>query len=34
MFAKGNDALLKAVNEAIADALEDGSMEKYIADAT
>ena len=30
---KGNDALLKAVNAAIADALEDGSMEKYIADA-
>ena len=26
---KGNDALLKAVNAAIADALEDGSMEKY-----
>ena len=31
---KGNDGLLKAVNEAIADALEDGSMDKFIADAT
>ena len=32
--AKGNEELLKAVNEAIADALEDGSMDKFIADAT
>ena len=31
---KGNEELLKAVNEAIADALEDGSMDKFIADAT
>ena len=31
---KGNDGLLKAVNDAIADALEDGSMDKFIADAT
>ena len=29
VYAKGNEALLKAVNEAIADAIEDGSMEKY-----
>ena len=34
VFAKGNDALLKAVNEAIADALDDGSMDKFVADAT
>ena len=32
--AKGNEELLKAVNEAIADALDDGSMDKFIADAT
>lgn len=32
--AKGNEGLLKAVNEAIADALDDGSMDKFIADAT
>ena len=32
--SKGNDALLKAVNAAIADALDDGSMDKFIADAT
>ena len=32
--AKGNEELPKAVNEAIADALEDGSMDKFIADAT
>lgn len=31
---KGNEELLKAVNEAIADALDDGSMDKFIADAT
>ena len=32
--AKGNEALLKAVNEAIADAIDDGSMDKFVADAT
>ena len=32
--AKGKEELLKAVNEAIADALDDGSMDKFIADAT
>ena len=32
--AKGNEELLKAANEAIADALDDGSMDKFIADAT
>ena len=31
---KGNDGLLKAVNAAIKDALDDGSMDKFIADAT
>ena len=31
---KGNEGLLKAVNAAIADALDDGSMDKFIADAT
>ena len=31
---KGNEALLKAVNAAIKDALDDGSMDKFIADAT
>ena len=31
---KGNEALLAGVNEAIADALDDGSMDKFIADAT
>ena len=30
---KGNEELLAAVNEAIADALEDGSMAQFIADA-
>lgn len=30
---KGNDALLAAVNGSIAKALEDGSMEKFIAEA-
>ena len=29
VYAKGNEALLKAVNEAIADAIDDGSMDKY-----
>ena len=33
-LAKGNEALLKAVNEAIADAIDDGSMDKFVADAT
>ena len=32
--AKGNEALLKAVNEAIADAIDDGSIDKFVADAT
>lgn len=31
--SKGNEALLKAVNEAIAKALEDGSMAQFVADA-
>lgn len=31
--SKGNEALLKAVNEAIADAQKDGSIEKFVADA-
>ena len=31
--SKGNEALLKAVNEAIADAQEDGSIEKFAAEA-
>lgn len=31
---KGNEALLAAVNEAIAAALEDGSMENFIAEAS
>ena len=30
---KGNDALLAAVNEAIAAALADGSMDKFVAEA-
>ncbi|WP_432629238.1 transporter substrate-binding domain-containing protein [Brotaphodocola sp.] len=30
---KGNEALMAGVNEAIAQAIEDGSMEKFIADA-
>ena len=30
---KGNEALLAGVNEAIAAAKEDGSLEKFIADA-
>ena len=30
---KGNEALLKGVNEAIAKALEDGSMQQFVADA-
>lgn len=30
---KGNDALMAAVNEAIAEALADGSMEQFIAEA-
>ena len=32
--AKGNEALLKAVNEAIKSAKEDGSLDKFVADAT
>ena len=32
--SKGNEALLKAVNKAINEALDDGSMDKFIADAT
>lgn len=32
--SKGNEALLAGVNEAIAAAKEDGSLEKYIADAS
>lgn len=31
--AKGNEALLAAVNEAIAEALEDGSMDSFVAEA-
>jgi len=31
--SKGNEALLKAVNEAIAAALSDGSMDKFVAEA-
>ena len=31
---KGNDALLAKVNEAIAAALADGSMDKFVAEAT
>ena len=31
--SKGNEALLKGVNEAIAKALEDGSMDKFVAEA-
>ena len=31
---KGNDALLAAVNEAIAAALADGSMDTFVAEAT
>lgn len=31
--SKGNEALLAAVNEAIAAALEDGSMEQFVAEA-
>ena len=30
---KGNEALLKAVNEAVAAALSDGSMDKFVAEA-
>ena len=30
---KGNEALLKGVNEAIAAALADGSMDKFVAEA-
>ena len=30
---KGNEALLEAVNEAIAAALADGSMDKFVAEA-
>ena len=30
---KGNEALLKAVNEAITQALSDGTMDKYVAEA-
>ena len=33
-LAKGNEALLTAVTEAIADAIDDGSMDKFVADAT
>ena len=32
MFQK--EGLLKAVNAAIADAIDDGSMDKFVADAT
>ena len=32
--AKGNEALLKAVNAAIADAIDDGSIDNFVADAT
>ena len=32
--SKGNEALLKAVNEAIKSAKEDGSLDKFVADAT
>ena len=31
--SKGNESLMASVNEAIAQAIEDGSMEKFIADA-
>ena len=31
--SKGNAALLAAVNEAIAAALEDGSIDKFVAEA-
>ena len=31
--AKGNEALLAAVNEAIAAAIADGSMDKFVAEA-
>ena len=31
--AKGNDSLMAAVNEAIAAALADGSMDKFVAEA-
>ena len=31
--SKGNEALLAAVNEAIAAAIEDGSMEQFVAEA-
>ena len=31
--SKGNEALLKAVNEAIADALSSGKMDQYVAEA-
>lgn len=31
--SKGNESLLKAVNEAIADAIEDGSMDTFVAEA-
>ena len=31
--SKGNEALLNAVNEAIADALESGAMDKYVTEA-
>ena len=30
---KGNEALLNAVNEAIAEAIESGAMDKFVADA-
>ena len=30
---KGNDSLMKGVNEAIAAALSDGSMDKFVAEA-
>ena len=32
-MSKGNEALLAAVNEAIAAALADGSMETFVAEA-
>jgi len=32
-ISKGNEGLVTAVNEAIAAALEDGSMDQFVADA-
>ena len=31
--SKGNEALLKGINEAIAAAIADGSMDKFVAEA-